>query len=173
MRRVAVIGNAAGGKSTLARALAETRGLPYHEIDAFLWRSDWTAVPEVECDARHDTIVSEEAWVLDGFGFWDSVARRFARADTLVLVDLPLWVHFWWAAERQIAWAKGAPREVPAARPEPSPTEELFKMIWDLDQESMPRLRQMVAEAEQAGKFAYWLRDINELTAFQALVDRI
>lgn len=172
MRRVAVIGNAAGGKSTLARALASVQGLPYHEVDAILWRPGWSAVPEADYDARHEAIVSQETWVLDGFGSWDSVTRRFDRADTIVLVDLPLWVHFWWAAERQMAWVKGEPGEVPAGHDEPPPTEELFKLIWDLDQESMPRLRQMVAEAEQADKFAYWLRDINELAAFRALTER-
>lgn len=172
MRRVAVIGNAAGGKSTLARGLAASQGLPYHEIDAFFWRPDWTAAPAADYDARHEAIVGEEAWVLDGFGSWDSVVHRFDRADTLVLVDLPLWVHFWWAAERQVAWAKGLPGELPADRPEPPPTEQLFKLIWDLEQGAMPRLRQMVAEAEHAGKFAYWLRDVNELAAFRALQER-
>ncbi len=51
MRRVAVIGNAAGGKSTLARALASVQGLPHHEVDAILWKPDWTAVPEADYDA--------------------------------------------------------------------------------------------------------------------------
>jgi adenylate kinase family enzyme len=36
MQRIAVIGNAGGGKSTLARALAIRRGLPYVEIDTLL-----------------------------------------------------------------------------------------------------------------------------------------
>jgi adenylate kinase family enzyme len=41
MERIAVIGNAGGGKSTLARALASRRRLPYVEIDALLWRGGW------------------------------------------------------------------------------------------------------------------------------------
>jgi hypothetical protein len=32
---------------------------------------------------------------------------RLARANAIVLVDTPLWMHFWLAAERQIAWAQG------------------------------------------------------------------
>lgn len=47
MRRVAIIGNVAGGKTTLARALAGATGLPYHEYDALLWRED-VRVPHKE-----------------------------------------------------------------------------------------------------------------------------
>ena len=51
MERIAVIGNAGGGKSTLARALATRRGLPYVEIDALLWRDGWQPAPEDEYEA--------------------------------------------------------------------------------------------------------------------------
>jgi MoxR-like ATPase len=33
MRRVAIIGNAGGGKSTLARTLGAALALPFHEVD--------------------------------------------------------------------------------------------------------------------------------------------
>ncbi len=38
MTRVAIIGNAGGGKSTMARKLAAARGLPYFAVDKFQWR---------------------------------------------------------------------------------------------------------------------------------------
>lgn len=31
------------------------------------------------------------------------VAARLERATEIVVIDLPLWMHFWLAAERQIA----------------------------------------------------------------------
>jgi adenylate kinase family enzyme len=34
--RIAIIGNAGGGKSTLARAMAARRGLPLTEVDKLL-----------------------------------------------------------------------------------------------------------------------------------------
>jgi adenylate kinase family enzyme len=39
--RIAVIGNSGGGKSTVARHLAVSRGLPLVEVDALLWRPGW------------------------------------------------------------------------------------------------------------------------------------
>ena len=43
MSRIVVIGNAGGGKSTLARLLAQRRGLPHIEIDRLLWQEGWCA----------------------------------------------------------------------------------------------------------------------------------
>ena len=68
MDRIAVIGNAGGGKSTLARALAMRRGLPYVEIDALLWRDGWQPAPEEEYEAAHARLIAEPRWVIDGLG---------------------------------------------------------------------------------------------------------
>ena len=54
MERIAVIGKAGGGKSTLARALAARHGLPYVEVDALLWRDGWQAAPVDEYEAVKD-----------------------------------------------------------------------------------------------------------------------
>src|SRR5579884_443198 len=99
MTRVAVIGNAGGGKSTLARKLAATHHLPLHEIDLLQWRPDWTPAPPGEVITAHDQILCGDAWLIDGWGPWDAVEKRFALADTIILVDLPLWVHYWWSAQ--------------------------------------------------------------------------
>ncbi|MEA2913074.1 MAG: hypothetical protein QOJ15_5155 [Bradyrhizobium sp.] len=46
MARIVVIGNAAGGKSTLARRLAHGRDLPLVEVDRLLWQPGWQLTPE-------------------------------------------------------------------------------------------------------------------------------
>ena len=45
MRRVAIIGNGGGGKSTLARRLASQIACPCIEIDAVLWQPEWRLAP--------------------------------------------------------------------------------------------------------------------------------
>jgi len=45
MRRVAVIGNSGGGKSALARRLADKLAIPCAEIDALLWLPGWRLSP--------------------------------------------------------------------------------------------------------------------------------
>ena len=45
MSRIIILGNAGGGKSTLARKLGEKRGLRHVEIDRFLWQQGWILTP--------------------------------------------------------------------------------------------------------------------------------
>lgn len=151
MERIAVIGNAGGGKSTLARALAARHGLPYVEVDALLWRDGWQAAPVDEYEAEHARLIAQPRWIIDGLGRLDSIAARLAQASAIVLVDLPLWMHFWLAAERQIAWAKGEIVHPPAGAKQMPPTEDLFRTIFEVDRDWMPEVRRLVAAAETSG----------------------
>src|SRR3954454_2258118 len=131
MARIVVIGNAAGGKSTLARQLARRRELPHIEVDRLLWQPDWTLTPQADYARAHAGAIAREKWVIDGLGAQDSIAERMARATDIILIDLPLWMHFWFAAERQHAWAKLD--HPPAGFAETPPTRELFRTMWEVD----------------------------------------
>jgi hypothetical protein len=76
MERIAVIGNAGGGKSTLARTLAARRDRPYVEVDALLWREGWQPTPMEECEAGHARLIAGRRWVIDGLGRLESLAAR-------------------------------------------------------------------------------------------------
>jgi hypothetical protein len=53
MRRVAVFDNAGGGKSTLARPLAQLTQLPLYSIDMIQYRPDGDEVPHAEYLKAH------------------------------------------------------------------------------------------------------------------------
>ena len=90
MKRVAIFGNAGGGKSTLARRLTAITGLPLHALDLVKYRVGGAEVPHPEYLQAHAEILSGERWIIDGFGCVASAWERFEAADTLVYVDLPL-----------------------------------------------------------------------------------
>ena len=48
------------------------------------------------------TCCASDEWIIDGFGCVASAWERFATADTLVYVDLPLVTHHWWVTKRLI-----------------------------------------------------------------------
>ena len=168
MQRVVVIGNSGGGKSVLGRRIAARFDLPYVEIDSILWQPGWRLTPEAEYRAEHARIVAQDCWVIDGLGRQDSISARLARASDIVLIDLPLWVHFWLAAERQIAWATGKLSDPPAGLGEMPPTKRLFQTIWDVDRNWLPELRQLVTAAAADGKPVFHLKSLEELDAFTA-----
>jgi adenylate kinase family enzyme len=105
--RAVVIGNSGGGKSRLARRLAFTSKCDHVEIDGLLWQPGWELTPVEIYNAEHARLIGEQRWIIDGLGRLDSIPERLARATDIVLVDMPLWMHFWLAAERQIRWSAG------------------------------------------------------------------
>jgi adenylate kinase family enzyme len=101
MRRVAIIGCSGGGKSTLALALGERLGLPVVHLDNLFWRPGWTESPIEEFRPGVEAAAAGEAWVMDG-NFIAASALRFARADTIIWIELPTWLCLWRAVARML-----------------------------------------------------------------------
>jgi len=166
MARIVIIGNAGGGKSTLARKLAERRGLPLTEIDRLYWKPGWAMAPDDEYETAHAQAIGGEAWVIDGLGRLESLAQRFARATGIVLVDMPLWMHFWLIAERQIAWATGTLAYPPGGIPEMPSTEAMFSAAWETERDWMPTIRALCDAAEREGKPVERIGDVTALNDY-------
>lgn len=159
-----IIGNAAGGKSTLARTLAARRDLPLVEMDRLLWQKGWQLAPADVYARRHAEAIAAERWVIEGLGSQDSIAPRMSRATEIVLIDLPLWLHFALAAERQAKWTQQeAP---PAGLSELPPTRGLFETMWQVDREWMPDIRDLCRAAEADGKNVSRLQSLDAIDAF-------
>lgn len=95
-----------------------------------------------------------------------SIPERIGRATEVVLIDMPLWMHFWLAAERQIAWAGGRLEHAPAGIAAMPPTRDLFRTIWEVDRDWMPGIRALCTEAEAGGKIVTRLASVDEIDAF-------
>lgn len=87
MKRILVLGNAGSGKSTLARELAQMLGLPLVHLDALFWQPGWGETPRDEWKQRVASILSDDAWVMDG-NYLGTLPERLAAADTAVLLDI-------------------------------------------------------------------------------------
>lgn len=47
-------------------------------------------------------IQNNSEWIIDGYGPLDILEKRFAMADQILFLDLPLWQHIFWFFKRQL-----------------------------------------------------------------------
>jgi adenylate kinase family enzyme len=165
MKRVAVFGNTGGGKSTLARRLADLTGLPLFPLDLIQFRPGGDAVPHDEYLKVHAEILSRDRWIIDGYGDTASAWQRFAAADTLVYLDLPLAVHFWWVTKRFLKGAFVDPEGWPQNSPMWSSTLNSYRVIRLCRRHLTPKYRQLVA-GEAASKRVHHLRSVAQIGVF-------
>ena len=91
-RRVVFQGISGSGKTTLARELAGILGVPFVETDALVHGPGWTETPDAELHALLRPTVEGEGWVLDSDYRRKLGTYAMEHADTVVWLDLPLWV---------------------------------------------------------------------------------
>lgn len=140
--KIAIIGNAGGGKTTLSRRLGKIHNLPVIHIDSiqFLPGMMVRALDETRQILNGET--AKENWLIDGFGPLDLIEKRFDVADRVIFVDFPLWRHFWWCVKRQMCSIWQRRIELPEGCDEATikHTIKLFKTIWRVHTQMRPEL---------------------------------
>jgi adenylate kinase family enzyme len=165
MKRVAVFGNAGGGKSTLSKNLAEITGLPLIVLDLIQYKPGGAKVPDEEYKTAHDEILQQDCWIIDGFGSLDTVWSRLEVADTLVYIDLPVLQHYFWVTKRLIKGFWVAPEGYPENSPLVKSTLNAYYIVWLCDKKLTPKYRDYVKKA-QATKQVFHLQSTRDLKEF-------
>ena len=171
MKRVAVFGNAGGGKSTLAKRLADLTRLPLYPLDMIQFRAGGGRVPHEQYLKAHADLLRQDEWIIDGFGCVASAWDRFSEADTLVYVDLPLTTHYWWVTKRLIKGLFATPEGWPENSPMWRSTVDSYKVVWLCPRRLTPRFRQLVADVA-ASKQVHHVKSPAEMTALLNAVKR-
>lgn len=171
MKKVAVFGNAGGGKSTLARRLAELTQLPLYPLDLIQFKPGGGEVPHDEFLRVHTELLDRDEWIIDGFGTAASAWERFKKADTLVYVDLPLATHHWFVTKRFVMSLMVLPEGWPEDSPMWRSTINSYKVIWLCHRYLTPRYRRLVAD-EAAAKRIHHVRSRRQMAALLEEVRR-
>ena len=102
MSRVAIIGNACGGKTTLAIKLSRALRINVYLVDKIQWKPNCHRTPLAELKKKRNEILATNRWIIDGWSSWDLIAERFEAADTIIFADYSIHIHYWRAFKRQI-----------------------------------------------------------------------
>ncbi len=179
MNKVAVFGNAGGGKSTLSGRLAEITGLPLYALDIIQFRGgryrpdekDGGKLPNEEYVSIHREILSRKKWIIDGYDSLPTVWERLSAADTLVYIDLPIMTHYWGVTKRFAAGLFQNPKGWPENSPLWESTLDGYWVVWLCHRGLTPRYRQRIAD-EASSKQVHHLTSRAAMKAFlQAAAD--
>ena len=99
--RILILGRTGSGKTTLARELAGTLGVPHVELDSLFFGPNFTTVPLEVLRERTSAAIAGEQWVTDG----NKRAVRdlvWPRADTIIWLDYPITVSLWRLGKRAL-----------------------------------------------------------------------
>jgi adenylate kinase family enzyme len=162
MKKVAVFGNAGGGKSTLSKKLSEILGLPLHVLDKVQYRSNGVTVPTEEFQRIHAQILATDCWIIDGFGCMETLWLRLDAADSLVFIDLPLYLHFWWVTKRMLTGGFNPPVGWPENSPILKSSINCYRVLWLCDRYLTPKYREYIQQAKNT-KNVYHLRSSQQI----------
>lgn len=144
MRRVAVVGSSGAGKTTFACELGHQLAIPVLSLDEHYWRPGWQRPDRYQWRERQTTLLTSYAsWIADG-NYWSSLDIRLARADTVIVLDLPRWRCLGQALWRNLRHrgqqiqARGCPEHVSAG---------FLGYIWSFSNQHRPRLHACLDEA--------------------------
>ena len=138
MRRILIVGNSGGGKSTLARRLGEKLGLPVIHLDVLFWKPGWVERDDDEFRANVAKTLEAPAWITDG-NFGGTWALRMPLADTIIWIDQPRLLCLFRAIWRIVQYRRGDRPDMAEGCHE-SIDLKFYRFIWTYDAKVRPRL---------------------------------
>ena len=140
-------------------------------VDMMRFRPGGAAVPHEEYVRAHTRLMSGDRWIIDGFESMTLAWERFAAADTLVHVDLPLPTHFLGVTERLVKGLFVEAEGWPEGSPVLSSSINSYRVLWPCHSKLTPKYRAYVAEVAHQ-KRVYRLRSRRDIREFLKSMER-
>lgn len=87
-RKIAIIGCAGSGKTTLAFRLAQLTELPLYHLDQYYWKPGWQREEWEQFQKIHDELCQRPEWIIEG-PYTKLLQNRLEHADVIVYLDIP------------------------------------------------------------------------------------
>jgi len=98
--KIAIIGNSCGGKTRLSQNLAKKYQLPLIHVDQIQFMPGLKFRPFAESIQLLKLEQAKPEWIIDGFGPLDILEERLKLAEQIIMIDLPIAIHYFWAFKR-------------------------------------------------------------------------
>lgn len=163
--RIAIIGNSCAGKTKLAHHLAKRYSLPLTHVDQIQFMEGLKFRPYPESIRLLQAEQNKSQWVIDGFGPLDILENRLQKADWVIMIDLPLTTHYFWAVKRVLKnLFFGQRKELPRNSSERDLQHilKLFKTIHQVHTKMRPETLRILSRESLKSKTTI-IRSVNDL----------
>src|SRR5437868_3208169 len=100
-KRIAIVGNAGSGKTTLALKLKSILKLPIIHLDQYYWKPHWQKRAFEEFYPIHNDLCEQDAWIMEG-NYVRALNPRFLRADVVIFIDMSRYHCVWRICKRMV-----------------------------------------------------------------------
>ncbi len=165
IKRIAIIGNAGSGKSTLSQKLHKITNLPIYYLDQYYWKPRWVRTEPYEYKKMHDAICDKQEWIIDGINL-RVMEYRIQRADMVIFLDIPRYLCFYRIFKRTF---KNYGKETPSSAkgcPERFNWEyiKFLKWVWDFKKKYPAKIQEFLSQYPE--KQSYIFKSQPEVYAF-------
>lgn len=100
-KKIAIIGCAGSGKTTLAFKLKEKLNLPLYHLDQYYWKPGWQRAALEEFIIIHQELCERDEWIMEG-SYTSTLLTRVAYADIVIFLDVPRYKCLWYVLKRSV-----------------------------------------------------------------------
>ena len=165
MRKILVIGPGGAGKSSLADQLGKLLNIEVLHLDRFYWRPGWIEPPKVEWTKTIESLLSRDAWIMDG-NYSGTLELRFKACDTIIFLDLARTLCVWRVLKRALIYRNQSRPDMTEGCNE-RVTLEFILWIWNYSRRTKPKVVKLL-ESDTEKKIV-WLRSPADVQNFLAL----
>ncbi len=97
--KIAIIGNAGSGKTTLSFLLHKKLNIPLYHLDQFYWLPNWERIGMEKFTRIHSGLCTEKKWIIEG-PYLKTFSERALHADVIIFLDIPRFTCLWRVVKR-------------------------------------------------------------------------
>lgn len=151
-KKIIILGCPGSGKTTFARKLSNSLGLPLIKMDDLYWEPFWKRPDEESFINKLESNLKQDQWIIDG-NYYKYLEQRLSHADAIIFLDFSTVTCLWRAFKRFCArrWGEthSLPKNIIHSSPhvfQPSVAAKLVINILFFSASTKPKMLQLIGE---------------------------